>query len=861
MDKKSFKKNLSILLIIISLISFLYLYNASQKDLLISENNGFGEETLENLKLGATIEPDWEVERAKIETTSCTINKPSGTQEGDLLILHFSLGAETTINGPANWTELLPENQNTQTTASWYKIANASEPIDYTITWSGDQFYVGGIIRITGHNRDNPIQATGEATGKGAVINPSVSTTEDDTLIIGFHGLAESDAGDNYTDDLESGPTALYARTAIDLGSPDDGVSAGMYYEIQASSGASSTRTWSVSGNKDWYAATIAINPAIYGINIIEPIENEIFETLSPNFTIVVPISNIDTMWYTLNGGDNFIFTENGTINQGAWDAVSDGTVTIRFYVENTFGDIGFKEVNVIKDTSAPSINIISPTENEEFGYQPPDFEVLITDLNLNKTWYTIFNSTYESSDIFFTENGSIDQTEWEALDDGQYTLKFYANDTLGNENSEEVNIIKDAYAIVINILSPSENDVFSFDAPSFVVEIYSYFLNTTWYTINGGNKFIFTDNGTIDETTWDALSDGTITIGFYANNSLGENNFELVNVVKDTIAPTINIISPIEDELFGVKAPEFEVDIVDLHLDKMWYTIDADPTKYFFIEDGKIDQAAWDTLGTGNYTLEFYANDTIGNNDSENVNITKDLDAIFIDIYDPIENEFFGYEAPNFIVEISCGSLNTTWYTLEGGSSIYTFTTNGSINEAAWDALLDGTITIEFYANNSLGDINSEDVNVIKDTTAPTISIISPTEEAVFEETAPDFQVEITDPYLDEMWYTINDDDTIYDFTQNGTIDQTAWDVLENGNVTLTFYANDVLGNIAFEEIIIVKNIPPEDTTDDGIIIVIVVVSIVGGVAAVGVILFVLVKKGRVPVEKLAFWKKNSTE
>ncbi|GAI67557.1 unnamed protein product, partial [marine sediment metagenome] len=58
----------------------------------------------------------------------------------------------------------------------------------------------------------------------------------------------------------------------------------------------------------------------------------------------------LHSMWYTLDGGlHNYTFIENGTINQGAWDALSDGNVIIRFYANDTLGRIGFQEVNIVK--------------------------------------------------------------------------------------------------------------------------------------------------------------------------------------------------------------------------------------------------------------------------------------------------------------------------------------------------------------------------------------------------------------------------------------------------------------------------------------------------------------------------------
>jgi len=581
--------------------------------------------------------------------------------------------------------------------------------------------------------------------------------------------------------------------------------------------------------------------------------ENEVFGVRAPNFIVEFSNTNLNTTWYSVDVGiHNYIFTENGTINQEAWGGLSDGIVTFRCYANNTSGDIYLKQVNVIKNSSAPIINIISPIDNEEFGIDPPNFIIEIIDPNLDTMWYSIFNSTDHSLNITFTMNGTIDSTEWGALYNGTYTLRFYANNSLGNINFEEVVIRKNIYAIFIDIINPIEDEVFGVAAPSFEVEYTGLYLDTMWYTLDAiSENYIFTVNGTINQTAWSASPDGVIKINFYANNSVGEIYSKQVNVIKDTSGPNINIISPIENEVFGVAAPSFTVDITDPYLDTMWYSIFNNTDQSLnitFTNNGTINQAEWDAFPNGIVTIRFYANDTLGNINFEEINVTKDIYAIFIDIISPIDNQNFRVASPNFIVEITCAFLNITWYSLDNGLHNYIFTENGTINQEAWDALPDGVVTIQFYASNTLGDVNFEQVNVIKDTSDPIINIVSPTENEVFEDVAPNFIVEIADPNLDTMWYTVNNMDSKYIFTQNSTINQTIWDSLMDGNILLIFYANDTVGNLASEYVIIIKSTPSQeggpgiDTT-----LIIIIVSVIGGIAAIGVTLGVLIKKGKI--------------
>jgi len=86
-------------------------------------------------------------------------------------------------------------------------------------------------------------------------------------------------------------------------------------------------------------------------ITIISPLLDSVFGLVAPNYSISIEELNLDTFWYTLDGGTtNYTITGlTGTLNQFAWYALSVGSVTIRFYANDTAGNLGFKEVSVQK--------------------------------------------------------------------------------------------------------------------------------------------------------------------------------------------------------------------------------------------------------------------------------------------------------------------------------------------------------------------------------------------------------------------------------------------------------------------------------------------------------------------------------
>jgi hypothetical protein len=85
------------------------------------------------------------------------------------------------------------------------------------------------------------------------------------------------------------------------------------------------------------------------------------------------------------------------------------------------------------------------------------------------------------------------------------------------------------------------------------------------------------------------------------------------------------------------------------------------------------------------------------------------------INILSPQDNQTFR-RAPFYSLSIIEPNLDKIWYTLDGGLNNVTISSlNGRINQALWNALPDGPLTIRFYANDTMGYISYKDVTVIK--------------------------------------------------------------------------------------------------------------------------------------------------
>ena len=426
---------------------------------------------------------------------------------------------------------------NTVSNNSYYGI--------YLMRWSDENSIMGNIASNNGENgfhfyasdnntiTDNMVSNNQEngihlrESDNNRIMDSTISHNQDTGLYIDFYSenntiynnfIIENDLNaydDGAGNQWDNGTIGNYWDDYSGMDLNNDGVGESPYNISGYQESQDSYPIWD-------FGPTITIN---YPNNIIEIGSN------MPSFIVENSDARLDTMWYSLNGGDNIKFTSDFTFNQAEWDLLPDGIVTITFYANNTEGKIYSESIIIIKNTIPI---IISPSNNEEFGSEVPSFIVEVSDPQLDTMWYSLNGGR----NIIFTSNNTFNQVEWELLPDGIVTITFYANDTKGNIASKSITIIKNTSPI-ITIISPSNNEEFGSEAPSFIVEIFHPQLHTMWYSLNGGKNITFTSNNTFNQVDWELLPDGIVTITFYANNTEGKIASESITIIKDTSPDT----------------------------------------------------------------------------------------------------------------------------------------------------------------------------------------------------------------------------------------------------------------------------------------------------------------------------------
>ncbi|TFF96744.1 MAG: ABC transporter substrate-binding protein, partial [Promethearchaeota archaeon] len=186
-------------------------------------------------------------------------------------------------------------------------------------------------------------------------------------------------------------------------------------------------------------------------------------------------------------------------------------------------------------------------------------------------------------------------------------------------------------------------------------------------------------------------------------------------------------------------------------------------------------------TFDEGINTLYAWANDSVGNIGSDSVSFIIDTTNPILNIINPINTIYHGAQQ---LLNISASDLNgidSVWYNWDGTNETYTTPMDITFDE--------GINTLYAWANDSVGNIGSDSVSFIIDTTDPSLDIISPM-NLTYYNTKQLLNISATDNYaIDSIWYNWDGTNETYTNPINITFDE--------GLNTIYVWVEDVAGNV----------------------------------------------------------------
>ena len=205
----------------------------------------------------------------------------------------------------------------------------------------------------------------------------------------------------------------------------------------------------------------------------------------------------------------------------------------------------------------------------------------------------------------------------------------------------------------------------------------------------------------------------------------------------------------------------------------------------------------------------------------SNNVSAVES-DAPNLTINSPTEINYSTSEISFNVTALDDTGVDSCWFSLDEGIINYTMI---NLTTTEWNytnsSIPDGQYTVNFYCNDTLGNLNNtENISFGIDTDYPNLTILYPTNNLI-KEGAYDIPLNFlaTDDNLDTCWYNLKklDGTTETSNTSTSCSANTTFDVSVYDIFILTFYTNDSTGNENSSLVVFTVNQPSSSAPPDG--------------------------------------------
>ncbi|MFZ6014785.1 MAG: peptidoglycan-binding protein [Patescibacteria group bacterium] len=699
------------------------------------------------------------------------INRPTGVSSGSFLIAGLTVngGNGVTITPPSGWTLIRrTDNGGNVVLASYYKVAGGSEPSSYTWTLSrafGNSRASGGIIRYSGVNNSDPIDASSGNTGNGSTASAaSIDTVWNNDRVVVFFGI-----DDNATFGTISGANERFDVTNSDSSGP---ATAGDDY-TQITAGSTGSKTSAISQSDYWAAQQIALRMR----DTTAPTGGSITYVDGYRTTLSVPITYSigSDAGVGLDLSTGRIRRASAVLNPGGTCGSFSGYSNLVYETDGSYTDTSvqnnmcyrysyriadlagnealYASGNTVRvDIYAPTITITAPTKLS--GATITD-----TTINVTNTAITAANVTVDGSTTAGYSNFSCSQTDSSTVDctiditsSGNLVIKGV--DDAGNSGTmAENSYVIDTVAPTVTITAPvkisnttiSNTTVKVTDDQAVTASNVTVDGSTTAGTANWSCSQ--TDSKTVD-CTIDITSDGDLTIAATDDAANGASSTETGYII-DPNNPSVTITAP--TKISTATITDTTIHVTNTSITASNVTIDGSTTA---------GTANWNCVQTDAQTVDC------------TVDITSSGDLVIVAVDDASNTSYqaeTGYIVDNTdpVVAITAVTKNynasitdtTIQVTDDSGILAANVTVDGSTTATVTNfnctqtdgKTVDCTISIDSsgdltiaavdYASNS--DTDTETGYLIDDQ-APVVTITAPTK--VSNATITDTTVQVTD-------------------------------------------------------------------------------------------------------------------
>ncbi|NOX27631.1 MAG: hypothetical protein GXP21_05510 [Gammaproteobacteria bacterium] len=352
------------------------------------------------------------------------------------------------------------------------------------------------------------------------------------------------------------------------------------------------------SGNSAELILTLTLDSITPIITLTSPTDGNI--TQAASIDIVGSLSEAATL--TLNG-NAVTLAEDNSFSLPA-SALTEGANVFTFVATDAAGNNSQVVVTVIRDSAAPIISITTPQD----GLVTNQSQIVIQGNVDDAASLTLdgIPTTLASDGSFST--GNI------ALNEGDNRFTFVATDAAGNSTQTNITITRDSITPVITITEPVDGLVTSLAEQGFsgsLSEVASLTFNGIAIPLASDNSFTIAPI---------PLNVGANSFTFIATDAANNSSQVIVSVTRDTVGPTITIVSPANNTLTTSES----IDITGSVSEISSLTINGAPV----VVAGDLSFGVTIPLAEGANTLTLLASDNAGNLGQAILTISRDSAA-----------------------------------------------------------------------------------------------------------------------------------------------------------------------------------------------------------------------------------------
>lgn len=436
----------------------------------------------------------------------------------------------------------------------------------------------------------------------------------------------------------------------------------------------------------------------------------------------------------------------------------------------------------VVQDTTAPTVNITSPTDN------------LVT----AAASVTVSGTAFDTSGVAsVTVNGAAAALGADGsfsvsvnLSSGSNTIKIVATDTVGNAATVTRTVVRAVSGPALAITSPAAGALIRAESVTVSGTVSDSVSPVASVTVNGVSA-------SVSGSTWSAsvpLTEGANTLTATAANQVGLTTTVTRQVTRDTTAPAIAITSPADGLVTAAAGITVSGTVSDTHA--VTVTVNGVSAS---VSGGTFSATV--PLAGGSNAVTATATDAAGNVSSASRTVIRATQGPAVTVTSP---------AAGFITNQA--SVLVTGLVSDSVAAVSGVTVNGtaaSISGGTFSAtvpLTEGANTLTVVGTNSVGLTTTKTVSGTLDTAPPVISITAPTAEQMVSEASFTAAGTVSDGGSGIAGVTVNGTAaSVADGTFSLTID------LAEGLNAITAIATDRAGNTAEADgSVLLDTVPP---------------------------------------------------